>query len=175
MILTGAAIAAAVEAEEITIDPFLPALLNPNSYNYRLGTALKVIDSGELDAAVRQRPTLIEIPADGFVLRPGRVHLGVTVETIGSEVYVPSLIGRSSMGRLGVFLQVSADLGNLGAIHRWTLEMVATQPVRVYAGMRIGQVTFWCPEGAHSRYDGYLGGLSTPAECDPGRLGLLER
>ncbi len=54
-----------------------------------------------------------------------------------------SLIGRSSMGRLGLFLQLSADLGHTTSCHRWTLEIVATRPIWIYPGMVIGQVSFW--------------------------------
>ena len=61
------------------------------------------------------------------------------------------------MGRLGVYLQVAADLGNLGAIHRWTLEIVACQPIRIYAEMIVGQVSFWVPHGERFSYNGYFG------------------
>lgn len=47
------------------------------------------------------------------------------------------------MGRLGLFLQVSADLGHTTSCHRWTLEMVAARTIRVYPHMVIGQVSFW--------------------------------
>jgi dCTP deaminase len=87
------------------------------------------------------------IPPEGFLLRPGRIYLGSTLEIIGSDTYVPSLIGRSSLGRLGLFLQITADLGHLGTKHCWTLELKTVQPLIIYAGMRIGQVSFWKPEG----------------------------
>lgn len=54
-----------------------------------------------------------------------------------------SLIGRSSVGRLGLFLQVSADLGHTTSQHQWTLELVAAKPIILYPNMKIGQVTFW--------------------------------
>lgn len=53
-----------------------------------------------------------------------------------------SLIGRSSTGRLGLFLQVSADLGHTGAEHKWTLELVAAKPIKIYPNMIIGQISF---------------------------------
>lgn len=171
MILTGAAIQLAVEQGQITIDPFEPDLLNPNSYNYRLGPVVKVLDRPILDArADTSAARDVEIPAAGLVLTPRRVYLGSTVEVIGSDEYVTSLIGRSSLGRLGVFLQVSADLSQLGAIHRWTLELVVAQPVRLYAGMRVGQVSFWHPEGDRMAYTGYFGSFDAPTESNPDLL-----
>ncbi len=65
-----------------------------------------------------------------------------------------SLIGRSSVGRLGLFVQISADLGNLGPAHQWTLELTCVQPVKVYPGMRIGQVSFWAATGQVRQYEG---------------------
>lgn len=103
------------------------------------------------------------IPADGYLFTPGRVYLATTVEVIGSHHYVPSLIGRSSLGRLGVYLQVSADLGNLGAIHAWTLEIVVCQPIRLYSDMIVGQVSFWTPDSSDApSYKGPLGRVSVP-------------
>ncbi|MGW0730874.1 dCTP deaminase domain-containing protein, partial [Streptomyces mirabilis] len=89
---------------------------------------------------------------------------------IGSTVFVPSLIGRSSLGRLGVFLQYSADLGNVGSCHRWTLEIKVVQPTRVYAGMTAGQVTFWSTVGAELAYAGRFGRINEATLPPPGLL-----
>lgn len=164
MILTGNEISRHVAEGHISIDPFDEALLNPNSYNYRLGPTLLESRNATLDAASNALSSwrTRRIPPEGFVLQPGRYYLGTTVEIIGSPHFVPLLIGRSSMGRLGLFLQISADLGQLGAVHCWTLEMVAVQPLRVYAGMRIGQVSFWRAIGQVGTYSGYFGHQSAP-------------
>lgn len=167
MILTGPAVRDAVAAGTITIDPFDPALLNPNSYNYHLGRTLKTLVSSPVNPRHEAETKTIEIGPAGYVLQPNTLYLGATVERIGSAQYVTSLIGRSSIGRLGNFLQLSADLGQLGAIHQWTLEIVVVQPLRVYAGMRIGQVSFWQPQGATMPYGGYYGTLSEPSPCSP--------
>ena len=53
------------------------------------------------------------------------------------------LLGRSSIGRLGIFLNVTADLGHIGSCSHWTLEITVVQPVRIYPGTKIGQVSFW--------------------------------
>ncbi|WP_328973468.1 dCTP deaminase [Streptomyces sp. NBC_00239] len=167
MILTGPAIRDAVTSGTITIDPFEPRLLNPNSYNYCLGAQLEELTSRPADPTVPARTRTIHLTADGFVLQPGTVYLGTTVETIGSAAFVTSLIGRSSLGRLGCFLQISADLGQLGAVHRWTLEITVVQPLRIYPGMRVGQVSFWQPSGSRSPYHGHYGTLSVPAAWSP--------
>jgi dCTP deaminase len=138
MILTGPAIRAALKAGKVVLDPFDRSQVNPNSYNYHLGRHLAVScpQTGRIQRVV--------IPASGYVLRPGVVYLGSTLERIGSKSYVTLLLGRSSVGRLGIFLNVTADLGHVGSCSHWTLELTAVQPVRIYPGMTIGQVSFWC-------------------------------
>ncbi|MEU6828758.1 hypothetical protein ABZ894_08910 [Nocardia beijingensis] len=171
MVLTGRKIIDAVRKGEIVIDPFDEAAVNPNSYNYRLGPTLRTLESTVVDARGKTEYAEHPIPDEGLVLQPGRVYLGTTVEVIGSDRYVPSLIGRSSMGRLGVFLQISADLGNLGVVHHWTLEIVVCQPVRLYAGMTVGQVSFWMPTGDQTTtYEGYFGSYSEAVLPRPGQL-----
>jgi dCTP deaminase len=154
MILTGDEIRVELQRGTITLDPFDPDQLNPNSYNYRLASALTICTDPVLDPRQSGRWTTVQIPDEGLVLEPGRLYLGSTVERIGSSRYVTSLIGRSSLGRLGMFLQTSADLGNLGATHCWTLEIKVVQRLRVYADMLAGQVSFWKPRGRVSLYAG---------------------
>ncbi len=144
MILTGLKIIEEYKAGNITIDPYTKDLVNPNSLNYRLGPDLKKFKAFEDDKAVFET---IDFPESGIVLDPHEMYLGHTLETIGSDVYAMSLIGRSSIGRLGLFLQVSADLGHTTSSHQWTLEIVATKPIRIYPNMKIGQVSFWKNEG----------------------------
>lgn len=167
MILTGSAIKEAVERGEITFEPFDADMVNPNSVNYRLGPQLKVQTGSVADPRRPAQLETIDLPAAGYVLQPGITYLGSTVERIGSHHYVPSLIGRSSLGRLGCFLQVSADLGQLGSVHQWTLEIVVVQPLRVYPGMRTGQVSFWEPRGQAMPYLGTYGYLSVPSAWSP--------
>jgi dCTP deaminase len=168
MILTGSEIARQVRDGRITIEPFDEELLNPNSYNYRLGDWLTTL--GNDGTAVTQR-----IPGGGVVLQPGRVYLGHTRESIGSGSYVTSLIGRSSMGRLGLYLQISADLGNLGPAHAWTLELCVVQPLRIYAGVKVGQVSFWRPAGVIRPYSGQYTNHSMPTECLASDLRVMSR
>lgn len=141
MILTGSAIEKALESGDITISPYEKSLLRPNSYRYRLGPTLKGFTG--LDAQGNQQFESIPIPPEGYVLEPGIMYLGNTLETIGSSKYAMSLIGKNSMGRRGLFLQVAANLLHTTSCHQVTLELVATLPLRLYAGMVIGQVSFW--------------------------------
>lgn len=155
MILTGFEIKKKVETREITLVPFSDNLLNPNSYNYRLGDTLLEITDEIIDTRKSYTTVQIKIPETGYILHPGKIYLGVTVEEIGSSKFVPSLIGRSSLGRLGLFLQITADLGHLGTSHHWTLELKCVQQLKVYPLMRIGQVSFWKPDGLELLTESY--------------------
>jgi dCTP deaminase len=155
MILTGSEIHKSVQNKDIIISPFHDEQLNPNSYNYRLGDEIIYKDdNGEYKT--------IKIPNEGLILEPHRVYLGHTFETLGSDKYAMSLIGRSSTGRLGLFLQVSADLGHTGSIHKWTLEIVAAKAIKIYPNMIIGQISFWANYGEVSHYKGGYANYSVP-------------
>lgn len=151
MILTGNAIHKAWRNHEIVIDPFEMSQINPNSYNYRLGATLIEVKTSLANVDGDHH---IELREEGYELQPDRLYLGATYERIGSGSHVTTLLGRSSLGRLGLFLNVSADLGHCGAISRWTLELKVVQPLRVYPGMIIGQVCFWKQHGGKPIYDG---------------------
>jgi len=149
MILTGPAIQSAVKSGDVMLEPFSQSNLNPNSYNYHLGDSLLVLGQG--GKAARQ----VTLSARGYVLKPGRVYLAATLEQIGSDRYVMLLLGRSSIGRLGIFLNVTADLGHIGSRSHWTLELTVVQSVRIYPRMKIGQVSFWLTDSNTShRYRG---------------------
>ncbi|MEV7121162.1 dCTP deaminase [Kitasatospora griseola] len=151
MILTGSAIAAAVAAGEIAIEPFHPEQLSPNAYDWRLGETLRVCE-GDLDAARPTAFTEITIPPQGTVLDPGVLYLGVTLERTGSERYAQLLNGDRTIGSLGIWVHVSAPLGHAGHAIRWTLEIRAVRRVRVYAGMTFGKVVFLHTIGAPASY-----------------------
>ena len=150
MILTGLEIKRMVQTGDVTIEPFNEEQINPNSYNYRLGSKLLVPQYTEEEVTGFEE---ILLPEDGFILEPHTVYLGHTYETLGSKEYAMSLIGRSSLGRLGLFLQVSANLGHTGSCHQWTLELVSAHPFKIYPHMRIGQISFWCNMGQAQAYD----------------------
>jgi dCTP deaminase len=64
-----------------------------------------------------------------------------------------------------LFLEISADLGNLGTAHKWTLEITSVQPVIIYPYMKIGQVSFWIPEGDIINYQGNYTNFNIPQNC----------
>ncbi len=154
MILTGPLIESAVAAGKIIIRPFRRRQLAPNSYDFRLGDRCCVYASKTLDAAKENKTRTFKIPKRGLVLQPNRLYLVNTEETMGSAHYVPIIRGRSSVGRLGIFIDITADLIDLGSVNQWTLQLHAVHPVRVYPGMLIGQVTFWHTSGRRRQYNG---------------------
>jgi dCTP deaminase len=137
VILTGNSINEERRRGVITIDPFDRQHVNPNSYNFHLHH--KVLTR----SSETEKWHVQTIGERGIVLSPRRLYLAATAEVIGSEEYVVTLLGKSSTGRLGIFLNITADLGHLGCRSRWTLEIAVIQSVRVYSGMCIGQVAFW--------------------------------
>ena len=161
MILTGSKIKEEVKNGKITIEPFSLDQVNPNSYNYRLGSILKVFDKFDGDKSIFRE---IKIPEEGYVLEPRKIYLATTREIIGSSKYAMSLIGRSSTGRYGLFLQCSANLGHTTSKHKWTLEIVAAIPIKLYPRMIIGQVSFWRNFGSVKKYKGRYGFLNYPQE-----------
>lgn len=162
MILTGKAIKDAVREGTIVIDPFCEDALNPNSYNFHLGDTLLVYQNKVLDVKEPQPTRTVPIDSDGIVLRPGELYLGHSKEQMGSTRYVPLIFGRSSTGRLGIFVQITAPLGDIGFQGRWTLQLTVVQPIRVYADMRIGQILFFQADGPIDLYRGKYQGASGP-------------
>jgi dCTP deaminase len=150
MILTHHGILKNVKNGNIHITPFDESLLNPNSYNYRIDNKLLEINDIPVDPKKETSYHEIEFSDDGYILSPNKTYLANTYEEIGSDVFVPSLIGKASLGKLGLFLQITADLGNLGAKHKWTLELKTVQPLRIYPMMKIGQISFWKTDGDQS-------------------------
>ena len=73
---------------------------------------------------------------------------------MGSDSFVPIIRGRSSFARLGLFIHVTADLIDIGSHNQWTLQLHCVQPLRLYAGMHVGQVTFWTVKGEIVLYSG---------------------
>lgn len=151
MILSGRQILANL-GTNIKIDPFDESRLNPNSYNLALHSQLGVYQDDVLD--MRKRPTLerFEIPEGGIVLQPGRLYLGRTVEYTETYGMVPMLEGRSSIGRLGLFVHVTAGFGDVGFCGFWTLEITAIQPIRIYAGVEICQIFYHQIAGDYDPY-----------------------
>lgn len=182
-ILTGPEIINQVEAGAITIDPFVPDHCGPNSVDLRLHEDMLVykvarapfMRQGYVFGSENPRspqyldmrgenPTAekLVIPESGLVLLPGVLYLARTVERVGSEEFVPIVEGRSSVGRLGVQVHVTAGFCDLGFEGTITLEITVVHPVKIYPGERICQVYFEESRGEKKLYSGRYQGQVDP-------------
>jgi dCTP deaminase len=152
MILSDQLILNAIESGEIVIEPYDRKNLGTNSYDVHLGKYLAVYKDRVLDAKKHNEIEEIEIGPEGFVLQPGTLYLGVTEEYTETHAAVPFLEGKSSVGRLGIDIHATAGKGDVGFCNSWTLEISCVQPVRVYAGMPIGQLIYFKVEGEILNY-----------------------
>lgn len=152
MILTDKKILSAIENGEIIIDPFRKECLGTNSYDVHLSKYLAIYASRELDAKKHNVITEITIPDDGYVIEPGTLYLGVTEEYTETHNSVPFLEGKSSIGRLGIDIHATAGKGDVGFCNTWTLEISCVQPVKIYAGMPIGQLIYFRVDGEIENY-----------------------
>ncbi len=143
MILSDSEILQCIERKEIVITPFLKEALGSNSYDVHLGKTLAIYSDQVLDAKKHNAIQFFEIPTEGFVLEPAEFYLGVTQEYTESLKHVPFLEGKSSVGRLGIDIHATAGKGDVGFCNHWTLEISVKKPVRVYAGMPIGQLIYF--------------------------------
>lgn len=148
MILTADAVQLAIENGDIVIKPFNLERLGPNSYDLSLHNELLVYKEHTLDMKKDNAVERIGIPESGYLLQPGKIYLGRTQEWTATDTYAPMLEGRSSVGRLGLYVHITAGFGNLGSSGYWTLELSCVQPLMIYPGVRICQVYFVTVEGA---------------------------
>ncbi|MEP3345025.1 MAG: dCTP deaminase [Litoreibacter sp.] len=162
MILTGLEINKCQIDGSIIIDPFDPEQVNPNSYDFRLGETLLRYTDDVVDPRQDNSCEVVAIPDTGLVIQRGAFFLGNTREVMGSNHYAPIIRAKSSVARLGLFVHVTADLIDIGSVNQFTLQMYATHDVRIFAGMLVGQVTFWKPQGEISLYDGKYQGSRGP-------------
>ncbi len=137
---------------KIVIDPFQERNLNPNSYNLTLHDELLTYEEVVLDMRQPNRFRRLKIPSEGLVLNPSQLYLGRTVERTETHGLVPMIEGRSSVGRLGLFVHVTAGFGDAGFCGYWTLEIFAVHPVRIYPGVAICQIIYHQMEGSHRPY-----------------------
>lgn len=138
--------------KKIFIEPFNERQLNPNSYNLRLHNQLLVYEDPVLDMRKPNKTSVLTIPESGLVLEPNRLYLGRTVEYTRTEGFVPMLEGRSSVGRLGLVVHVTAGFGDVGFAGYWTLEMFCIKPIRIYAGVEICQIYYHTICGDYEPY-----------------------
>lgn len=152
MIISGKEIQKRI-GDSIIIDPFNPAQLGPNSYNLRLHNELMIYNEPVLDMKKEHTYTKITIPPEGLVLQTGTLYLARTIEYTKTNNLVPMLEGRSSIGRLGLFIHITAGFGDVGFAGYWTLEIFCVQPIRIYAGVEICQIFYHSIEGAYDLYN----------------------
>lgn len=153
MILTDSEIIREIEEGGIVIQPFNSTCLGSNSYDLHLGDTLLIYKSAMpakqvvLDSKENNETLELKIPVEGKVLYPGTLYLGVTQEYTETGLFVPNIDGKSSIGRLGIQVHITAGRGDIGFKGHWTLEITVVHPVRVYAGMKIAQLTYMEPKG----------------------------
>lgn len=138
--------------KEIIITPFDEKRINPNSYNLSLADELLVYEKEALDMKKPNPTKRIVIPEEGLLLEPNRLYLGRTNEFTKMDRYVPMLEGRSSTGRLGLFIHVTAGFGDIGFAGYWTLEIFCVQPVRIYPNVEICQIYYHDIDGEYDLY-----------------------
>jgi dCTP deaminase len=157
MLLSSDEIHLRLQRNEIQIDPFDPEQLNPNGYNLSLHNELLVYEEVVLDLGAPNRYRRIQIPPDGLTLQPNVLYLGRTIEYTETRGLVPMIQGRSSLGRLGLFINPGGSFGDVGYCGTWTLEMHCVQPVRIYPGIQICQIFYQqlCGNGANYCSDKY--------------------
>ncbi len=174
MILSDRMLKAAMLRGDIVIEPFDPQALGTNSYDVHLGPVLKTYtrinkQSGHdlfvnewgvdetarvvLDCKIEQPTRDHVIPPAGYVLRPGMLYLGSTVEYTETKKHVPFVDGKSSIGRLGITIHCTAGKGDRNFSGYWTLEIHVVEPVRVYANMPIGQLIYFETGDVDMPYD----------------------
>jgi len=155
MILSGKEILKQVKEGNIFIEPFNENRINPNSYNLRLHNELLVYTDDVLDMKKPLHTESLIIPEDGLILQPGELYLGRTYEKTSTNKYVPMLEGRSSVGRLGLYIHVTAGFGDIGFSGFWTLEIQCVQPVKIYPMVEICQIYYHTIDG---EFEGYNSG-----------------
>jgi dCTP deaminase len=163
MILTAHAIQRANELGEVTIQPFTAHHLGTISYKFSLSDYIIVLNRMQ-DSKKPSQGELCKIPSTGMLLHPNTLYLAATYEQLGSTHFAQMIFGLKQTAALGIYLDVSANLGHVGAITHWTLELTVVQPVIIYPRLRIGQILFWHVQGAYDRYEGGYNQHVLPAE-----------
>ncbi len=157
--LTGSEIIHQVIMGNITIDDFKIKNINPNSYNLTLDNVLKTYnpvyrnpnnpnDTRQYLDILKENPyNTYEIPESGFALLPGTLYIASTKERVFTNKFIPEIGGRSSIGRLGITIHVTAGYGDIGFDGKWTLEIVVVHPIIIYPNIPICQIDFRPPCG----------------------------
>ncbi|WP_068402278.1 dCTP deaminase [Kribbia dieselivorans] len=152
MLLSDRDITAEIDAGRVSIDPWDPSMVQPSSVDVRLDKYFRLFDNHKyqvIDPAAEQPDLtrLVEVDAeDGFVLHPGEFVLGSTWEQFSLPDDLAARVeGKSSLGRLGLLTHATAGFVDPGFSGHVTLELsnVATLPIMLWPGMKIGQLCFF--------------------------------
>lgn len=172
-ILTGEEIIAMRAAGRLTVDPFREEHVNPNSMDLTLADTLLVYTGGALDMRADNPTEEVTIPPEGLELVPGQLYLACTAERVGSREFVAVIEGKSSLGRLGLQIHMTAGFLDLGfgcdeGEGFLTLEMACVLPLRIYAGVRVCQAVFHTTHGYRRRQ--YVGKYKGQRGPTPSRM-----
>lgn len=151
MILSGKEIEKNIN-KEIIIEPFDLNQLNPNSYNLSLHNELLIYDNNQLDMKKDNAVSKVIISNEGYLIEPGKIYLGRTKEYTETKSFIPTIEGRSSLGRLGISIHISSPYGNIGFKGFWTLEISCIQPVIIYPDVNICQIYYHQISGEYNHY-----------------------
>jgi dCTP deaminase len=152
VLLSDRDIRAELEADRVVLDPYDPSMLQPSSIDVRLDKYFRLFDNHKypfIDPATDQPELTRLVEADNdeaFVLHPGEFVLGSTYEAVTLPDDVAArLEGKSSLGRLGLLTHSTAGFIDPGFSGHVTLELsnVATLPIKLWPGMKIGQMCFF--------------------------------
>ncbi len=152
VLLSDRDIRAELEADRVVLDPYEPSMLQPSSIDVRLDKYFRLFDNHKypfIDPATDQPELTRLVEADNdeaFVLHPGEFVLGSTFEAVTLPDDVAArLEGKSSLGRLGLLTHSTAGFIDPGFSGHVTLELsnVATLPIKLWPGMKIGQMCFF--------------------------------
>jgi dCTP deaminase len=154
MILSDSEIMKRLSSGDLTITPFNPSNLNPNSYDLTLAPKLLMYSDPILDVKSKATTYSIDIPDGGLVLKPGEVYIGSVNEHTSAPDLVGVVYGKSSLGRLGLVPHVCAGFVDNGYSGKLTLELAVIRPIRIYANMRICQIAYSTIKGELSFYQG---------------------
>jgi len=152
VLLSDRDITAQLEAERIALEPYDPAMIQPSSIDVRLDRFFRLFDNHKyafIDPSQDQPELthLVEVDGDQpFILHPGEFALGSTFERVSlPDDIAARLEGKSSLGRLGLLTHSTAGFIDPGFTGHVTLELsnVATLPIKLWPGMKIGQMCFF--------------------------------
>ena len=152
MLLSDRDILSEIEAKRIVIEPYDQAMIQPSSIDFRLDRFFRVFENHRyphIDPAADQSDLTREVEPAGdepFILHPGEFVLGSTFEVVTLPNDLAARVeGKSSLGRLGLLTHATAGFVDPGFSGHVTLELanVATLPIKLYPGMKIGQLCFF--------------------------------